>query len=217
MKTLILPVAGASSRFPGMRPKWLLTMPDGKLMVEKSVEGINCSKYDQVILVCLKEHVSTYLSDESFQSILFQIGGERARAVLLEEPTSSQSETVAAAIVRCNLTGGMFIKDCDNMFSFDWDGGNQVAVVDLAATGLIDAKNKSYVQRDPLGNCLNIVEKQVVSSEFCCGGYGFKDAQQFLRHFSSMEKSNEVYISHIIYSMLMEGEIFKADRAKKLR
>jgi hypothetical protein len=26
--TLILPVAGKSSRFPNMRPKWLLTMPD---------------------------------------------------------------------------------------------------------------------------------------------------------------------------------------------
>ena len=37
MKTLILPVPGRSSRFPGMRPKWLLTMPDGKLMLEKHV------------------------------------------------------------------------------------------------------------------------------------------------------------------------------------
>ena len=214
MKTLILPVAGASSRFPGMRPKWLLTMPDGKLMVEKSIEEIDRSKYDQVILVCLKEHIETYLSNESFQSILFAIGGERARAVLLDNPTRSQSETVAAAIAQCDLTGGIFVKDCDNMFSFDWDGGNQIAVLDLSETGLIDAKSKSYIQRDPLGNCRNIVEKQVVSSEFCCGGYGFEDAQQFLRHFSSIKSSSEVYISHIIYSMLMKGVIFRADHAK---
>ena len=37
-KSLIIPVAGKSSRYPGMRPKWLLTMPDGKLMLEKSIE-----------------------------------------------------------------------------------------------------------------------------------------------------------------------------------
>ena len=32
MKILLLPVAGQSARYPGMRPKWLLTMPNGKLM-----------------------------------------------------------------------------------------------------------------------------------------------------------------------------------------
>lgn len=46
MKTLILPVAGRSSRFPGMRPKWLLTMPDGKLMLEKAVERLDMSDYE---------------------------------------------------------------------------------------------------------------------------------------------------------------------------
>ena len=40
MTTLILPVAGKSSRFKGLRPKWLLTMPDGKLLIEKSIRNI---------------------------------------------------------------------------------------------------------------------------------------------------------------------------------
>ena len=39
MKNLIIPVAGQSSRFPNMRPKWLMTMPDGSIMLEKN--GIN--------------------------------------------------------------------------------------------------------------------------------------------------------------------------------
>ena len=29
---LILPVAGMSSRFPGVKPKWLLTHPNGNLL-----------------------------------------------------------------------------------------------------------------------------------------------------------------------------------------
>ena len=40
MKTLLLPVAGKSARYPGMRPKWLLTMPNGKLMIEQSISKI---------------------------------------------------------------------------------------------------------------------------------------------------------------------------------
>ena len=60
MFTLILPVAGRSSRFPNMRPKWLLTMPDGKLMLEKSIEAIDLEKFDRVVIVCLQEHLEKY-------------------------------------------------------------------------------------------------------------------------------------------------------------
>ena len=37
---LLLPVAGKSSRFPGLRPKWLLTLPNGQLMIERSLSGL---------------------------------------------------------------------------------------------------------------------------------------------------------------------------------
>ena len=46
MINLILPVAGQSSRYPNMRPKWLITLPDGKLMIEKSVENFNLKLYN---------------------------------------------------------------------------------------------------------------------------------------------------------------------------
>ena len=59
MKILILPVAGKSARYPGMRPKWLLTMPNGKLMIEQSVSKIDCEKFDKVYVVALKEHIKT--------------------------------------------------------------------------------------------------------------------------------------------------------------
>ena len=37
MTTLIIPCAGKSSRYPGDKPKWLFTHPDGKIMLEKSI------------------------------------------------------------------------------------------------------------------------------------------------------------------------------------
>ena len=49
MKYLILPVAGEFSRYPGTRPKWLLTMPSGKLMIEESVSKINCKLFRKIL------------------------------------------------------------------------------------------------------------------------------------------------------------------------
>ena len=34
--SLILPCAGSSSRFPNMKPKWMLTSPQNNLMIQES-------------------------------------------------------------------------------------------------------------------------------------------------------------------------------------
>jgi hypothetical protein len=213
MKTLILPVAGRSSRFPDMRPKWLLTMPDGKLMLEKAVEKLEMSDYDRIVVVCLREHIEAYLTPKSLEGVLAGIGHPNIDLCILEEPTSSQSETVAQALIRSNISGAFFVKDCDNMFKVRWGGGNELAVLDLNNVGLIDAKNKSYVNVDTLGNISNIVEKQVISNLFCCGGYGFRDAEEFLQHFKTINSEQEVYISHVIYSMLLSEVNFRISMA----
>ena len=61
MKNLLLPVAGSSSRYPNMRPKWLLTMPDGLLMIEKSVSKINCKIFDKIFIIALKKHLDQFV------------------------------------------------------------------------------------------------------------------------------------------------------------
>ena len=56
MNTLIVPCAGRSSRFPNTKPKFLLTHPDGKLMIEHAIEGIDINKFDQIVITIVKEH-----------------------------------------------------------------------------------------------------------------------------------------------------------------
>lgn len=217
MKTLILPVAGRSSRFPGMRPKWLLTMPDGKLMIEKAVESLQIKDCDRVVVVCLREHLDAYLAPNSLESVLEGIQHPKTEVCVIETPTTSQSETVAIAIEKARIDGAIFVKDCDNKFSVSWSGQNEVAVLDLNSVGLIDAKNKSYVQVDSLGKITNIIEKQVISNYFCCGGYGFRCAEEFVKHYKEIkgkDESTEVYISHVIYSMLMAQENFQIIEAE---
>jgi len=59
---LLLPVAGMSSRFPGLRPKYLLTFPDGKLMIQKAIENIDFSRYSEVIVGPHVDHINKYIS-----------------------------------------------------------------------------------------------------------------------------------------------------------
>ena len=44
-KTLLIPAAGKSSRFPNMKPKWLLTHPSGELMIEKVLKSSKFEDY----------------------------------------------------------------------------------------------------------------------------------------------------------------------------
>ena len=53
---LIIPVAGSSTRYQGTRPKWLLTMPNGLLMIEKSLSGLDLENIEEIIIIMLKDH-----------------------------------------------------------------------------------------------------------------------------------------------------------------
>jgi hypothetical protein len=213
MRTLLLPVAGRSSRFPGMRPKWLLTMPDGQLMVEKSIEGINAVDFDRVVLICLREHIDSYFSKDSFDIFVKNFKSLKVETYILDEPTRSQSETVFNAIKSLKIEGSIFIKDCDNRFTFEYHGGNEVAVCDLNIEERIDPRNKSYVTANHLGYINNIVEKSIVSNFFCCGGYGFDDATEFVKYYENVQQVGEIYISNVIYRMLLNNIKFKMKSA----
>ena len=147
MTTLILPVAGKSSRFKGLRPKWLLTMPDGKLLIEKSIRDINLNDVNKIVIICLKEHLDQYVNKDELIK-LFSDLKLSVEVVVLKKQTSSVAETVAKGIMKANISGPIFIKDCDNIFTLKYQGNNSVAVIDLNDIDFIDAKNKSYVEVD---------------------------------------------------------------------
>ena len=49
MKNLIIPMAGKSSRFPDMRPKWMLTHPmTNRFMGIESILGFNLEFFDNI-------------------------------------------------------------------------------------------------------------------------------------------------------------------------
>ena len=210
-KNLIIPVAGKSSRYPGMRPKWLLTMPDGSLMIEKSVALLDLNVFSRIIVIALKEHVKQFSSIKILGQNLKKNISNKVELVLLDKETSCQAETVLKGILKSNLVGGILIKDSDNIFDhkISKDNINQISTINSKKVELIDAKSKSYIDFNKMGKVTNIIEKKAISDFFCCGGYEFRSSKDFIYYSKKCLKlSKNVFISDVIYSMILDNHHF---------
>ncbi|HEU6449054.1 MAG TPA: hypothetical protein VFV23_11510 [Verrucomicrobiae bacterium] len=208
---LIIPAAGQSSRFPKMRPKWMLTHPNGNLMLAEAIRGLTFSNLKKIYLVVLDAHLKEFKCLDGIKKQFRQIGLlDKLVVVALDQPTHSQPETVARAIEIKKIKGAVCIKDSDNFFRMKVPTTNFVSVVDLNSVGFVNPGNKSYADVNENHFVTNIVEKRVISNFFCSGAYGFEDAQEYLRYFNQLSGLKDLYISHIIYQMLLEDKAFSA-------
>lgn len=219
-RTLIVPCAGRSSRFPDMRPKWLLTHPDGKLMAQKAIEGCGPERFDKIVFVILKEHDEAFAASTILSQAFEDISG-KLEIVVLGELTSGQADTVYQAIQRAKIEGPVLIKDSDNYLSWG-DGGDTSNFVVTAHLQdwphVAHVAAKSYVRTDENGIIFDIVEKKVVSETFCAGAYQFSSADAFSKAFEEMaahgDFGKEAYISHVIAWMIAKHDaVFKSYQA----
>lgn len=219
MKTLIVPMAGKSTRFPNGKPKWMLTHPrtNGYMVIE-SLSGLNLDFFDQIIFVATDEQEEKHCFADGLNRQLEEIGVySKSRICLLPDQTNSQSETVYRAIKKENVSGYFYIKDSDSYFTTRLeDTQNIVSYGDLSDQGKINASSKSYIEMDNSKTISNIIEKRVVSSTFSVGGYGFESSEQFCSTYESLSSiEGECYVSHIIYEMMLAGETFKGHPTKE--
>jgi hypothetical protein len=208
---LVIPMAGRSSRFPDLKPKWMLTHPSGRFMVIEAISGLNLTDFESIYFIYLAEHEEQHGFLKGFKEELEDAGLlKKVKFVVLDQPTHDQPETVLQGILQGNISGPILIKDSDNYFHVQVPAQNAVCYADLNKVGLIKPRNKSYVTIDAQGNVLNIVEKLVISSSFCVGGYAFADAQLFVDGLSRLDPTKERYISHVIYQLMLDGKTFNA-------
>jgi len=207
MKNLLIPVAGKSERFPGMRKKWMLTHPNGNSMLLESVKGLNLEFFDNIYISVLREDYEQYNVDElifkEFRKI--DVNKDKIHIYILEEPTKSQPETIYKTIVDNNVEGFILIKDSDNYFELPKiEEGNTISIYDLNLIDSVNPRNKGYVTVDNDGFVNSIVEKKVVGSLFSCGGYMFKDVEIFKKYYNKVNKYDNIYLSHIYQSMILD-------------
>lgn len=206
---LILPCAGESSRFRGVRPKWLLTQPNGYLMVCDSIQKMDLTNIEKIVVIATKKHLAEY--DE--QSILEAFKSANicvpVSIHVLSEKTNSQPETVARYLETLEEDISFFVKDCDNQFDCIPTPANEV-VVGCAELLSSDITGKSFCQIDDSMAISGIVEKQIVSQYFCVGGYSFKSSKEYLKAYNEIAMLDNLYISHVISHMLLKDNLFVA-------
>lgn len=115
-------------------------------------------------------------------------------------PTLDAVDTITSIITSLSITGPIFIKDADNDFAHSIDIGNYLTYLSIikdpsytpshpssssppkwdGRLDLIDATHKSYVSFSYDNIISNIAYGSFVSSQFCCGGWSFISAQDFL-------------------------------------
>ena len=211
MNTLITPVCGKSTRFPNLRPKWMLTHPNGNFMVVQSILGLNLSEFSKIVITALEEHETQFKFLKGLTENLESEGlGKKVSVNFLKKLTDSQPETIYEIIKQEKIKGSIFIKDCDNFFHVkNTKPQNCIIYSCLADSEEINPNNKSYIKLNQQGIVENIIEKQIISTTFSCGGYGFENANDFCKTFKKLQMlKKDLYISDVVFDMMLEGKVF---------
>jgi hypothetical protein len=210
---LIIPAAGKSSRYPNMKPKWMLTHCSGELMIEKVIAGLNLKNYKKVYFVILKEHCEKYEADVILRQAFkdqdfFEI-------TVLEESTNSSPETVFNFIKKNNINDHIVVKDCDCLVSYDPpQHKNYVVGLNLKYKNIKNLQQKSFIVCDHNNVIKEVVEKNVVSNFACLGVYAMHSSD-LVKIFDRLNKqfNSEMYFSHVVSELIESGVSFLMSEA----
>ena len=212
MLSLIVPCAGKSSRFQG-KPKWMLTCPNGNLMIQESIKCLNLENVDNVYITFVKEHIDKYFKDYDIYRLFDFLKDKEIVITILDNFTDSQTETVFLTIEKNNIKEGIFIKDCDNYFNHTIEKGNYICSLEINEKNKITKLyNKSFIENNNLNQIINICEKKIISNIICVGGYSFEDSSIFKKIFEDSKniklELKEFYISHLVHYCLLNKLVF---------
>ena len=127
--------------------------------------------------------------------------------IILDKPTSSQSETIYKTILHFNIEGPIFIKDSDNSFNHIITKSN--VIVGTNIKNVNEVHNKSFLQVNTSNKIINIVEKKCISDDIVCSrDIHLKIGLLFVKHYEYLKNviKSELYISHIIYNILLNND-----------
>jgi len=201
---IIVPAAGASSRFPDMKPKYLLYDYGHKMMVQRALEPYS---QHNITIGILKEHDEMYNASD----YLIHEFKDTAEICIMDKMTRGPADTVYQIIKSSNIDpdAELLIKDCDSFFDHEMSEGNYICVSNIAQHEVLKKlSSKSFVIANEQGIITDIIEKNVVSDTFCVGGYKFSSVRVFCEAFEELKLHSEIFVSDVIQRCLHKGEMF---------
>ncbi len=200
MKTLIVPCVGSS--FINDKPKYLAYHPDGKILVQKCIEGIPVNSFNRIIFSIVKKDVDMYSADCVIIDALKDLPVE---VIALPKETTGPAETVYQTIQKAQVHGSIVVKDYDNFLRVDnLEYRNFVAGLDLNEWNqdVHHLRNKSFLILNEQKQILDVFEKQIKSDVICLGLYGFADVMDYVLAYEKLNDNSypikKLYVSHII-------------------
>jgi hypothetical protein len=184
-------------------------------MLLEAISGLNLEIFDTIHFVFHEEYEEKYGFLNGFLDELPEEISNKVVPLFLDKYTKSQPETVYEAIKFHKVPGWefLFVKDADNYFQGNVElDKNQIFCYDLKNFDGADLKNKCYLERTTDNVITNIVEKNIISSTFAIGGYGFQTADLFCKHYEQIVKSSNwpMYMSNVYFEMLLGGHSISA-------
>ena len=207
--SLIVPAAANKDIYKEQIPPIFRLSERGLANCIEAVLNINSGQFTGIYFTILRQHDEKYGIGSMLRVQLDRVGLKQTRIVKLNETTSSQSETVYQTICQEHISGPVFIKDADSMFSADIFPQNGIVVYPLEKLTQVNPQHKSYVAVDDMQYITNTIEKRVIDHYFNAGGYCFEDAHIFCKYYERYAGQRGLYLSHIVYAMLLDKHIFR--------
>lgn len=207
--SLIVPLCADKPEYEYNLPYLFNFSPEGISFCVKSVQGLDLDCFDAVYFTILEKLDDKYCLSDLLRLQFKKLNWTKAKVVVLDAPTSNQAETVYRTIKRENIEGCIFIKDADGYFTGYFTLCNSIAVYPLDRLEMVNPRNKSYVELDDQFYITNIIEKKIISRYFNAGAYIFEDATVFCWYFEKLSDCKNLFMSHIVYSMLLDKILFR--------
>lgn len=210
---ILVPAAGLSTRYPNMRPKYLLYDYKSDLMLKNAVQQFIGTNH-RITVAILQEHADKFNAVEHIKAAIPHVN-----VIVLPEKTKGPADTVYQMLKWFDEEDFEFlVKDCDSFFTHDMPSGNYICVSNISDhVTLHKLSSKSFVKCNDQDIITDIIEKQVVSDTFCVGGYKFESAVQYKETFRKLSDSDQIdgiFVSHIIQDMLMHNKTFITSRVR---
>ena len=207
--SIIVPAAANKPEYKDVIPNVFRLNEKGVSRCIETVLKLDLSNVNAIYFTILKEHNDKYGIADLLQLQIDRLVLPNVKIVVLDEPTSSQAETIYRTIVKEYIVGPIFVKDADCSFVTEINVENGVVVYPIEKLSSVNPQHKSYVAVDDQLYITNIIEKKVIDHYFNAGGYMFEDAILFEQYYEQLEAHKGLYLSHIIYSMLLDGFVFR--------
>ena len=207
--SLIVPAAAHKVIYEEQLPDIFRLNNKGVSLCVDAIMGLDLGIFSHVYFTILHQHDMLYGISAMLRIQLDRIGLKNAKIVVLEHPTSSQVETIYQTICKEHIRGPIFIKDADCSFTAEIYPQNGIVVYPLEKLTVVNPQHKSYVAVDDMSYITNTIEKRVIDHYFNAGGYCFDNASTFCHYYERYAGQQGLYLSHIVYAMLLDRHIFR--------